>query len=152
MSQFDFILAKADEIQKAILDSGYFDKDLEGACAIASVELFKFGKRHNLPIHFAYNELWHCFNLVGEGKEYILDITVSQFNGDYMHKVAFEPFEQFKTRYYWKIDGYAETLEEFEKLAREKLEFDKRWFSQNPNIYRFINENNKVIFTQNLKD
>jgi hypothetical protein len=134
------LIEHARKVRDAIDQYNYFWRG-GGACGLASLELFKFARRHRINLTFAGNRTWHCFNIY---KDYIIDQTATQFN-DTLDKVAIVPLKEAKTKYWWTIEFQARTLKEFACLDKTELEFEHKWFYQNPYLYEFVEDRNRLI-------
>lgn len=138
----------AEEIKDAIISSELFDTDLQGACGIASLELFKFAQQNNINLEFCYvgNALsgCHCFNLYQDS---ILDITAGQFDRQYKGKLAILPETEAKARSFWRYSHKASNLSEFAAIDIKFIQFET-WYSQNPYRYSFTrNKEDKLTFS-----
>ena len=76
-----------------------FSDDLEGLCAIASVELFRRLKQQKIEakIHLAsHDEFLHCYVTVND---YVVDLTATQFG--HSDKVVVKPHNSHMTIFNW---------------------------------------------------
>ena len=133
------ILEHATKIRTAIDKYNYFWQG-GGACALASLELFRFARKHRIKLAFAGNRNWHCFNIY---KDYLVDATSTQFNENF-DKVTVLPIKD-ADKEWWQIEFKAKTFKEFAELERKELEFNRKWSYQNPYLYEFVEDRNRLV-------
>lgn len=135
------VLRKAEQIREAIYESKLFPFDLCGACALASKELFEFGRKKRLPIQFCYITYDHCFNMFDNK---VIDITAGQFLAKYMGEVAVLAKREAKKHYIWKKpDVIASNKREFKRANIQVIQLES-WDRQSPILYEFVNEDGKL--------